>query len=353
MVMKRVNSMNCGLKRSWIAVAIFALALAAAVRPDLVAVNGWSVIRTGSSPEGELARGRIEAPLESDARAVVDQVSQGAGEQLDFAERLRELSVPSIDPEKDELGRIMLLREWAETDPVSMTEWVAEHLEGHARIQALRQVAVIWAANDLESAIRWAEALEDEGQREKILLEVGFEAARLDPRRAVDLAARMPPSRLRDELLVHAVRQWASNDAAAAGDWASRLPESGLKQEVLSALALSLSSENGRVAAGLVAQAMAAGKGQLDASVLVARNWGARHPEEAADWIVLFPDDAAREQALRVLVVGWSGRSSAAMQAWVDSLPNSPLRQEVLDVMGSLPRPSWQSTGVASENPFP
>jgi hypothetical protein len=182
---------------------------------------------------------------------------------------------------------------------------------------------------------------------------VGFEAARLDPRRAVDLAARMPPSRLRDELLVHAVRQWASNDAAAAGDWASRLPESGLKQEVLSALALSLSSENGRVAAGLVAQAMAAGKGQLDASVLVARNWGARHPEEAADWIVLFPDDAAREQALRVLVVGWYGRSSAAMQAWVDSLPNSPLRQEVLDVMGSLPRPSWQSTGVASENPFP
>jgi hypothetical protein len=98
---------------------------------------------------------------------------------------------------------------------------------------------------------------------------------------------------------------------------------------------------------------MAAGKGQLDASVLVARNWGARHPEEAADWIVLFPDDAAREQALRVLVVGWYGRSSAAMQAWVDSLPNSPLRQEVLDVMGSLPRPSWQSTGVASENPFP
>jgi hypothetical protein len=163
----------------------------------------------------------------------------------------------------------------------------------------------------------------------------------------------MPPSRLRDELLVHAVRQWASNDAAAAGDWASRLPESGLQQEVVSALALSLSSENGRGAAGLVAQSMAAGKGQLDASVLVARNWGARHPEEAADWIARFPDDAAREQALRVLVVGWSARSSAAMQAWVDSLPKSPLRQEVLDVMGSLRRPSWQSTGVASETLVP
>lgn len=345
--------MSCGSKRSWIVLAIFASALAVAVRPDLVGVDRDSVIRTGSSPDGNFAEPRTDAALESKSRAVVDQVSQEVGERLDYAERMRDLSVTSMDPEKDELGRIMLLREWADADPVSMTQWVAEHLEGHARTQALKQAAVIWAANDLESAIRWAQALEEDGLGETILLEVGFEAARMDPRRAVDLAARMRPLRLRDELLVHAVRQWASKDAAAAGDWASRLPESGLRQEVLSALALSLSSENGRVAAGLVAQAMAAGKEQLDASVLVARNWGARHPEEAAEWIALFPDAAARQQALRGLFAGWSGRSPAAMQAWVDSLPNPPLRQEALEAIRSLPRPSWESSEVTLETPVP
>jgi hypothetical protein len=272
---------------------------------------------------------------------------------LDFPRRLTERWGASTDPEKDEAERIVLLREWADADPVSMTGWVVENLDGEERILALKQAAVVWAANDLEAAIRWAEGLVEDAEKNVILIEVGFEAARMHPRRAVDLAARMPPEKLRDELLVHAVRQWASVDASVAGAWASELPESQLRQEVLSAVAVSLSSQDGRKAAGLVAQAMVTGKEQVDASILVARNWGARQPEEAAEWISLFPDSLVREEALRGLVAGWSGRSTKAMLAWVDSLPDSPLREEALAVIGSLPRRSLESTDGSTEPQLP
>jgi hypothetical protein len=279
-------------------------------------------------------------------------VAEGAQVTLDrsgFPTRIRQLLVSRLGSAQDEVSLIMLFREWSNLDPVSMTGWVAEHLFGEDRLQAFKQAAVIWAGNDLEAAIRWAEALSDGGERHAILLEVGFEAARIDPRRAVVLAAQMPPSKLRDELIVQAAREWTSLDVVSVLDWVSELPESRSRQEILSAVAVSFSSEDGRNAAGWVADAMVGGTEQVEASILVARNWGAQQPEEAAEWIARFPDTSIRRQALQGLVAGWSIRSSKAMAAWVNSLSDSALREEALAAVDSLPQQSLESAEVVQE----
>jgi hypothetical protein len=346
--------MSCGLVNKGIFLPVLALALALAIRLELLESGRWpGIIGISSGHDGNTPPLKADDVLGSTVHPAIDDVSRDGLERSRFPGRLIELSVATSDPEKDDVERIMLLREWANANPVSMTEWVAGHLDGDEKIQALKQAAVIWAASDLEAAIRWAEALDDEEQRKVILLEVGFEAARIDPKKAVDLAGRMSPSRLRDELIVHAVRQWSSVDAAETGEWASRLPESPLRQEVLSAVAVSLSSEDGRGAAEFVAQAMVAGKEQTDASILVARKWGAQDPEEAAEWVALFPDPSVREQALQGLLAGWSGRSEQMMQAWVSWLPNSPLREEALAAISSLQRGALESTESTSELPDP
>ena len=346
--------MDCGLMRRWIAFPVFlAVSLFATRTTPEVGVRPQA---SPGSPRFFENRSRLvgsDAELRSTPSSLGDDKSPDIQQQVDFPDRIGRILESSWDPDGTEVERTMLLRRWAETDPISMTSWVLEHLVGQERIQALKQAVVVWAGKDLDAALRWVEALPGDEGRNSILVELGFEAARMDPTKAVRLAAQMPESTSRDELLVHAVRQWASVDASAAGKWAAALPESQLRQEILSAVAVSISSEDGRYAAGLVADAMVAGKAQVDASILVARKWGSQYPEEAAEWIARFPDAAVRQQALRGLVAGWSIRSSESMLAWVGTLSDSALRDEALAAIGSLPRRSLESEESFLEVPGP
>lgn len=219
-----------------------------------------------------------------------------------------------------------------------MTAWAMKHLAGRDRTIALKQAAAVWFAADPESARRWAGSLVEEHERNAVLLEIGFEMARLQPEDAVDLAAKLPVSPMRDELIVHSVRQWAGVDPSAASVWSSRLPESRLREEVVSALAVSLAVDRGEDAAVVVARSMALGKQQGDSAVLVARSWGVLDPESAGDWIVGFQDPVVREAAMRELAVVWVERSPERMSSWIASLADDSIRQQMLDVVGSVRR---------------
>ena len=327
---------------------------ASAVVVTLFSMFGGGVRPMGSlemaDPANHLPARVSNVVVSGTPHPVVDDSAQVTLDRSGFPARITQLLASRGDSARDEVSLITLFREWSNVDPVSMTGWVGEHLVGEEKMQAFKQAAVIWAGNDLEAAIRWAEGLTNDRERNSILLEVGFEAARMDPRRAVVLAVQMSPSGLRDELVVHAVRQWTSLDFASVWDWVSKLPESPLRQEILSAVAVSISSEDGRYAAGWVADAMVGGAEQAEASILVARNWGAQEPEEAAEWIAQFPDMSVRGQALRALIAGWSIRSSEAMLGWVNSLSDSSFREEALAAIESLPRHSLESMEVVQED---
>lgn len=334
----------------WFIAPFFILSLAVAFHLDLGSDRPSTGSPEAMDPDGlPVCQEDADGGLSGNAPSRGGDSARSIPESIDFPGRLRELTQVHTSPDDAEVGRVLLLREWAEMDPVSMTAWVVEHLSGGERMMALKQAAVIWAGNDLESALGWVERLSDAEQRNAMLVEVGFEASRLHPERVVDFALGMPPSTSRDRLVVHAARQWATLDAVASGNWASGLPESRLREEVLSAIAVSVSSVDGRYAAGLVAGAMVGGKDQVDASILVARKWGGQNPVEAAEWIARFPDVSVRRHALEGLVGVWSSRSHATMLAWVESVSDTRFRGEALDAIQSLKsRPNG-----TTENPSP
>ena len=340
--------MPSGPMKKWGVLPVFAFVLAIGLDLDFKGLSTRSEVDAGLG-NVHLPPGISELPPGSRGETDTCESSHGAAPGVDFPGRIQQLFETSADPGKAEMDRLLMIREWAEVDPVSMTGWVAESLRGDDRVQAFRQAAVIWAAKDLEAAIRWAQSIQDEGEKSRILLDVGLEAARINPRRAVALALDLPPSGPRDELIVHAVRQWASLDPSSAGSWVSGLPASSLRQEAVSAIAVSLSAEDGRRAAGLVADAMVAGQEQVNASIHVVRNWGARNPEETLEWIGQFTDASVRRQALQVLLAAWSMQSSETMLSWLDSHSDSSLRGEALAAMDSLPKRSMESEESASE----
>ena len=264
----------------------------------------------------------------------VIQIGSGGGQSFQRWGVNNELKGGSLG--EGDSDRILGLRAWCETDPEAMIGWVISNLAGKDRETALKQAAVVWFAADPDSTTRWAESLPEDFGRNAVLMEIGFEMARVRPEGAVELASKLPYSSMRDELLVHAVRQWGGMDASAASSWASQLPESRLRQEVLSALAVSLAVSSGEEAAGIVARSIAAGKGQEDSAVLVARGWGILDPEAAADWIAGFQDPGVRDAAIRGLAAVWSERAPDRMATWIGSLGDESIRLQMLDAVRSL-----------------
>lgn len=340
-------SLNCGSLGRWSMGSILVLGFALWIGGSRMGGSSWKEQVSHPRAEGEsvgqaqpelLGQGVMNLRYGYDDSVRSQELNE---EPVDFRENNGGLA-------KSEADWIPQLRAWCAQDPEAMTSWVTATLVGADRQIALKQAAVIWVVNDIEGAIRWAESLPAVGERNGVIFEIGFELARLKPERAIDLASKLPRSAMRDELLVHAVRQWAGIDPATASRWASDLPESRLRQEVLSALAVSLAADRGKDAAEVVALSMMVGKHQEDAAVLVARRWGMDDPELSADWIAGFPDPEVRRAALRELAATWSGRSPAQMSAWIESLADESLQNQMRFAVESL-QAGLKATGQGAD----
>ncbi|RYD83136.1 MAG: hypothetical protein EOP84_08360 [Verrucomicrobiaceae bacterium] len=65
----------------------------------------------------------------------------------------------------------------------------------------------------------------------------------------------------------------------------------------------------------------------------VIRNWSARNPSKAAEWLRTMPREEARANGFRVLIEGWLARDPSRAFSWASSQTDPQFRQEAMTGM--------------------
>jgi len=244
--------------------------------------------------------------------------------------------------------RRLLLRRWAERNPVAAAAWADQLPEGALRREAIQHVAIVWANAELTGALQWVQQMSNGETKQTALLNIGYEAARTTPFEALQVAVELPSSRPRDELLAHAASQWAATAPAAAAEWAGRIPDAGLREQILARIAMAWAELDPTAAAGLVTTALAAGGVQDRAVTAVVQRWAQQSPEAAANWVEQFPEIPLRETVVQNLIATWGNETPASPAVWLRRLPGGPLRDasiaayvSVLAVSAREEAPTW------------
>ncbi len=194
----------------------------------------------------------------------------------------------------------LLVRRWTDLDPLAAADWTEQlaKTEPGGALQAA--VALAWAETDLPASLTWARALPDGNAREHVLTELGYETARQDPVQALQLAVELSPTAERDALILHGARQWAAADAGAARTWLLQWPESELQHHALADFAMVLAGQDGDAGARFAIEHPAAGLSFERAIIGVIERWSQYDLPAAQAWIETFPESPLRDQAVQV-----------------------------------------------------
>jgi hypothetical protein len=185
------------------------------------------------------------------------------------------------------VGRL-LVRRWAELDPVAAGQWAAGLGDVEARHELSAASALAWSERDLEGALAWAGSLPDGETRSLVLAGLGYEVARERPVEALHLAAGLSPSARPDALTLHALQQWAASDPAHAGAWLLQWPESGMRRRALADFATGLATRDGNGAGQFAVTHVAPGAEQDRAVAGIVQRWAQQDFPAAAAWVEQF-----------------------------------------------------------------
>lgn len=137
---------------------------------------------------------------------------------------------------------------------------------------------------------------------------------------ALRLAIELPASGTRNDLIVHAANQWAAGAPTAAAEWTAGILDPALRERVLSVVSTAWGGSNPMAAATLVLESLPPGKGQEDAVVGIVQRRTQTEPEQAAAWVVLFPDGALCDAGMENLVTLWADRDVESAGHWIEGL---------------------------------
>jgi hypothetical protein len=222
--------------------------------------------------------------------------------------------------------KLRLIRRWAGIDPSAAAEWVSQIPMGSERQEAIEGVAIVWANRNLLDAAGWVRHLSDAAERNGGALSVAYEAARTDPVAALELAIEVPAGESRDNLVTHAASQWAVKNPAAALEWAKQISDRDLHERVLTAITTVWGEADPIAAATLAVQELIPGKQQDDAVVGIVQRWVQKKPQEAAAWVLKFPEGTLRDTALEELVKLWTDQDVKAAGLWLNGVADSSAR---------------------------
>jgi len=267
----------------------------------------------------------IESETDSDRRSEAFERAVESVSDVELPALLDSLAL-DVNPEAAEMS-LLLLRRWAESDPVTAAAWTSQMPENPGRRAALEQVAIAWANIDLSAAAAWVQALPEGDSKQAATFALAYEAAPTEPVTALELASTLPATRERDDLLVHAISQWAGTDSATASAWAMQVADPTLRERLVAAVAVASAEADGAGAATLAANALGAGEEQNRAAVSIVQRWAQTSPQAAAAWVAQFPDIPSRAVAVENLLAIWTAQDTEAAGKWVRELPVGSLRE--------------------------
>ncbi|MEY4489404.1 MAG: hypothetical protein RIQ79_1912 [Verrucomicrobiota bacterium] len=261
---------------------------------------------------------------------------------------------------------------WVERDAPAAALWAAalvpgEAINAQARSRYLTQAARAWARRDFDSAYTWASTLPDSALRKSVSGDLLARLAATDPTRALALARAGG-----EEFLAATQRDifnaWAKNNPSAAilalgaplladnqgrwrvaemlGKWAVSDPQaafawldtqSGLDPDTLRNTLWSLVNQVAnndktsdlRPFADVLATRAQAGQGQRQLSDLL-RSWSARDTPAALAWLDSIPDVALRNDLLAEAASNYSSDAPEKSIPLALRLPPGPLRDNAL-----------------------
>lgn len=197
-------------------------------------------------------------------------------------------------------GRL-LMRRWVELDPTAAVNWATQLGDTGARQELVDVVAVAWSEKDLPAALIWVEALPEDDTKHQALADLGYEVARIDPVSAMQIATQLPASDNSDALLLHALAQYTSADPAQSQQLALSLPPGTLRDQALATVATIESKQDGPQAATFAVENIASGPG-LDRAIMgVIQGWAQIDFTGASVWVQSFPNSPIRDQAMQSL----------------------------------------------------
>ena len=220
--------------------------------------------------------------------------------------------------------RLRLIRRWAGDDSVAAAQWVASHVQEAGRQEAINAISVIWANKDVTAAVEWVLRLPEPEERQGGLLSAGYEVARSEPVEAIKLALTMPASELRDDFIAHSVAQWAAASPARAAEWAGNIADTTFRERLLAEIARSWAEQDPNAAATMALKSLSPGRQQDDAVMGIVQHLAQSNPDQAAAWIVQFPDGSLRETALEELIKLWADRDLDQAGKWLHSQKLEP-----------------------------
>jgi hypothetical protein len=155
-----------------------------------------------------------------------------------------------------------------------------------------------WAASDPFGALEWVLKTPDSPDFNDELQAVCLGLGQTDPAHAVEMAQTLeqPPG-----VVENLVQQWAASDLTSALQWANDQPEGGVHDELITRVALVLSKTDPSDAAGLVTEQIPPGTGQDEAVMMVVHQWGDQDLQAAASWVQTFPESPLRDRATEEL----------------------------------------------------
>jgi hypothetical protein len=222
--------------------------------------------------------------------------------------------------------KLRLIRRWAGIDPHAAADWVSQTPMGSERQEAIEDVAIIWANQNLLDAAGWVRQLPGAAERNGGVLSVAYEAARTEPVAALELAMELPAGESRDNLITHAASQWVATYPEAALEWVKQIPDGHLHERVLAAITTIWGEADPIVAATLAVTELSPGKPQDDAVVGVVQRWVQKKPEDAAAWVIGFPQGTLRDTALEELVKLWTDQDVRAAGLWLNGVADNSAR---------------------------
>jgi len=281
----------------------------------------------------------------------------------------------------------------AEAEPKQAIEFVKAHAKGSELTVAYQRVYAIWAERDYEGALASAQSMEPPPLRKILLFSVLETRAEKDPRVVLETMESIKDRDLLNSLERRAMEAWTKRDLTSAQEWALTQADGDLRADAIyrcvtvsvrndvestlnwvsdrlqgveresalraifmytgsidsaaalkraqaladpsernyaiSAIAASI-AETDRPRALELVQELPEGEIRGQTITTVCRAWAEREPQGAAQWLADHLSEADAPNALSYVVSRWRGSDATAALTWLQSLPSSSRKNELI-----------------------
>ena len=185
---------------------------------------------------------------------------------------------------------------------------------------------------ELREELARAEMSADPEERDKLLAQVAWNAIELDPELSREAFERlMVESDDRIALLQHFAMRMADENPEEALKWAASLESEREAAAARVRIALVLADADPARGANLLSEFGLANREFEVAVVQVLQRWSDKNPQDAAEWVAVFPQGEFRKAAVETVVSGWLGNDPQAAFAWLSTVGDEQIRMEAGD----------------------